>query len=206
LRVNPEILKNNSHHIIVKTIVFWNAFYLLWRNLDFKVLMRRSKLIFLVLLLPLLSFVALHKFYVSVTHVDYSEKDQSLQLTTRIFLDDFESMLKQRYSISPHLSESKELPNINEYISRYLRQHIVVRIDGQEATLNYLGREYENDVIKCYIEIKNVNIKTVKHIQIENTTLFEMFDEQNNIIHFKIGDLRKSFSLIKENERATLNL
>ena len=37
-----------------------------------------------VILLPLFAFAGAHKFYISVTNVDYSEKDQSVQIITRV--------------------------------------------------------------------------------------------------------------------------
>ena len=52
-----------------------------------------KKYIFL-LVLPLLAFSVAHKFYVSVTNINYSEKDDAFQVTTRIFIDDLEEVLK----------------------------------------------------------------------------------------------------------------
>ena len=54
---------------------------------------------FLILLLPLFAFTAAHKFYVSVTNVTYSEKNEALQITSRVFIDDLEEVLKERYDI-----------------------------------------------------------------------------------------------------------
>ena len=53
----------------------------------------------LFLLLPLFAFTVAHKFYISVTNVGYSDKDKSLQITSRIFIDDMEKALMERYDI-----------------------------------------------------------------------------------------------------------
>ena len=43
----------------------------------------------LLLVLPLLAFSTAHKFYVSVTNINYSEKTEAIQITSRVFIDDF---------------------------------------------------------------------------------------------------------------------
>ncbi|UNY97347.1 peptidase E [Zhouia spongiae] len=158
----------------------------------------------LILILPLVAFTTLHKFYVSVTNINYSEENKSLQIISRIFTDDFENTLKERYQIEPGLMSNKELKNIDFYIERYLLQHMNIKVNEKKAVLEFIGKEYENDVIKCYIEISGVNAGTLKSIEIENSFLFELYEEQNNIVHFKINDLRKSFSLIQGNDKALL--
>ena len=44
----------------------------------------------LLFLAPLLLGMAVHKFYVSVTQVEYYPPDQAIQITSRVFIDDME--------------------------------------------------------------------------------------------------------------------
>lgn len=84
-----------------------------------------------LLLLPLLAFSVVHKFYVSVTNMNYSEKDDSFQVTTRIFIDDLEDLLKERYGIDANLATGDESPSSDRYIERYLRTKLLVYLDGK---------------------------------------------------------------------------
>ena len=63
---------------------------------------KRTALLFTAVLL--LSFASTHKFYVSVTNVVYSEKEDALQITSRIFIDDLEKLLEERYGIKAVMS------------------------------------------------------------------------------------------------------
>lgn len=99
----------------------------------------------------------------------------------------------------------KEMSNIDLYIERYLKHHLNVKVNNKKVDLKYLGKEYDNDVVKCYIEIEGIDADALKSIEVENSLLFELFEKQNNIVHFKIDDLRKSFSLISGNDKALLN-
>ena len=54
--------------------------------------MKRIKIFILIVILPLMAFTGFHKYYISVTEVDYIQQKQSVQITTRIFIDDFEKV------------------------------------------------------------------------------------------------------------------
>ena len=57
-------------------------------------------------------------------------------------------------------------------------------------------------MLVAYIEV--TNITALNAIEIENKTLFEMFPEQQNIIHLKTPNSRKSLMLDKDEPNGTL--
>ncbi len=161
---------------------------------------------FLILLLPLLGFVAVHKFYVSVTNISYSEKDRALQITSRIFIDDLEDLLLERYEIHARLATELEFESAEEYIEKYLKQKITFQINGKERSFHFLAKKYDNDVMICYLEIPDVDLENTESIEIRNELLTDVYDDQQNVVHFKINGKKKSFVLIKENNKGMLNL
>ncbi len=144
-----------------------------------------------------------HKFYVSITKVEYVEEQQSLQLITKIFIDDIEAALRERYGEDIHLASNKETEATTQLIERYVMQKMAVSVDGKELQLNYLGREYEVDVVKCYMEVENLS--SMDRIEITNEVLFDMFEDQQNIIHVKMEKERKSVVLDKDHPSGVLN-
>ncbi len=165
--------------------------------------MNFSKLYILLLLLPLFAFNSFHKYYISVTQVDYVQEKQSLQIITRIFIDDFENLLKERYDDTIVLDEGEELANTNMYIEKYLADKLTIKINGEQAKLNFIGKKYDLELVKCYLEIEG--IKNINSIEISNKVLFDMFDDQQNIIKTKINAKQKSFMLTSQNNKAVLN-
>jgi len=73
------------------------------------------KISILFLVIPLLSSFTSHKFYLSVTEINYSEKDTSIQLLSRIFIDDLEELLNERYEVDLNLTASNELKDAERY-------------------------------------------------------------------------------------------
>ncbi|MCE2611467.1 hypothetical protein LVD13_00685 [Flavobacteriaceae bacterium D16] len=168
--------------------------------------MMRKKLIYLFLLtLPLLSFTK-HKFYVSVTHVNYVEKQDAFQITTRIFIDDLEALLLERYDIKAGLATPEELSAADDYIEKYLRTKLLFRFNGEIQKYAFLGKRYDNDVIICYLEITQVNLPELQSLEVQNEILTDLFEEQQNLVHLNISGKKKSFVLIKENNKGMLNL
>ena len=161
---------------------------------------------FLILLLPMFAFTTAHKFYVSVTNVTYSEKNEALQITSRVFIDDLEEVLKERYDIEANLDSEQESEITQEYLKKYLRAKFVVEVNGELRSYEYVGKKFDNDVVIFYLEIPELKFSELKSIQIQNEMLTDMYDEQQNILHFKIDGKKKSFVLMKENTKGVLNL
>lgn len=168
--------------------------------------MKGYKISLLLVLLPLFAFVGAHKFYISVTNVDYAEKDQSVQIITRIFIDDMNAVIKERYGVPAKLGSDLESAIDRDYFEKYLRTKFVVYINGETVKYDFIGKKYDTDMIICYLEIPNVPLRQLKQIGIQNEILTDMFDDQQNVVHFKINGTKKSHVLIKSNTKGMLNL
>ena len=144
-----------------------------------------------------------HKFYVSITKIEYVKEKSSLQIITKIFIDDIEDALQQHYDPSISLDTKKETEAADEDLKKYILQKINIKVNGKPVTLDYIGKEYDTDMVVAYIEVKNV--KELKTIEIENKVLMEMFPEQQNIVHLKTPNSRKSLILDKDEPNGKLN-
>jgi hypothetical protein len=143
-----------------------------------------------------------HEFYLSVTEIEYNNEKQSLQIITRVFIDDFEDVLNERYGADLQLSEEAEEGAVAENISKYLKQKLRLQVNGEELQLNYLGKEYDADQLILYIEVENV--APFKKIEVTNEILTDLFDDQKNVVHVKVNDKTKSLLLMRQQETEKL--
>ncbi len=139
----------------------------------------------------------------SVTKIEYVKEKSSLQIITKIFIDDIEDALQQRYGPSISLNTKKETKAMDEDLKNYLLQKINIKVNGKPVNIDYIGKEYDTDMLIAYIEVKNV--KELKTIKIENKALMELFPEQQNIIHLKTLKSRKSLILDRDEPSGKLN-
>lgn len=166
--------------------------------------MPKLKILLFIIVLSLVSFKTMHKYYVSLTEIEYVKEERSVQIITRIFIDDFENVLRNRFYEGLTLDTEKENIETNDYIEKYLKDKLKITINHKEFSFNFLGKEYEDDMILCYLEIQNID--RISSIKVENKLLYEMFPDQKNMVRFKIHSVNKTILLIKENDKGVLNL
>ncbi|MFY0712848.1 peptidase E [Seonamhaeicola sp. NFXS20] len=165
--------------------------------------MQHFKPFFFFLIIPLIAFTSIHKYYISVTQIEYVEEEKSVQIISRIFIDDLENVLRKRYNNSIIIDDSQYVKETNIYIEKYLRNKLKIKINGEEANFKFVGKEYNLDIVKCYLEIKN--IESITSFEISNKVLFDMFEDQQNIIKTNINSKQKSFILVSQNDTVVLN-
>ena len=137
------------------------------------------------LLLVNLSLFFVHDFFVSVSYIEYDDQRNAIEAHKKIFFDDFEKTLKQQF-----LNEDFDILKsnqilVNDYIMDYLINNIEFVINDKKYDFEYLGHEYEDGIINCYFEINK--IKKIKKIKIKDTSLFETFEGQENLIYFQVN-------------------
>ena len=135
------------------------------------------------LLLVNLALFFVHDFFVSVSYIEYDDQRNAIEAHKKIFFDDFEKTLKKQ-SLNEDFDILKSDRNlVDGYINDYLSNNIEFVINDKQYDFDYLGHEYEDGIINCYFEINK--IKKIKKIKIKDTSLFETFEGQENLIYFK---------------------
>ena len=157
--------------------------------------MKIKKTYLLLLLIPLLSF-ATHKYYLSLTQIKYKSEAKSVQVIINVFMDDIETALNKDYFIDLQLTTKKELKNNNVYFEKYLREKLSFKIDHVAKEFNFIGKEYDGDLVYFYLEIENIT--SVNNIEISNKILIDHFPQQQNLVKSKVGEKNKSVLLTKK--------
>lgn len=165
--------------------------------------MRIHKILIFTFIFTIVTAFTSHKFYVSVTKIEYAQEKESLQIIAQIFVDDLEKTLSERYLKEVHIGTNKETPQDEFYLEEYLLKKLKIKVNGKLVSLEYLGKEMEVDQVKCYIEV--TGISELQSIEIENKILMDLFEDQQNIIHVKTPSNRRSLILERENPKGLLN-
>ena len=146
----------------------------------------------------------LHDFHTSITRIDYNEESKVLEITLRVFTDDMSSGLDGFTGQNLNFGTPMESPNVNEKLPEYLNTRFKIQVDGKPVKYKYLGKELEDDATWIYLESEKT--KPSKSIQVTNSVLTELFDDQGNIIHIHIRGKKHTLGLSKENITDTAEL
>ncbi|MEN8857161.1 MAG: DUF6702 family protein [Flavobacteriaceae bacterium] len=163
--------------------------------------MKLHKNFLILLFIPLMSFSA-HKYYLSLTQINFSSKSKSVQIIINVFMDDIETALNKDYDIDLQLTTEKELKENDVYFEKYLNEKLHFKVNTIDQKFNYIGKEYEGELVYFYLEIENIN--AVDQITISNKILVKHFPKQENLIKSKVGKINKSVLLDAENYSKTL--
>jgi hypothetical protein len=137
----------------------------------------------------------LHPVHISVTEINYSEKDKALQIVSRLFIDDLElSIRAKRQDPNLDLMDPKSPLTTKQLVMEYLMEHLRVKLDGKVAKMNFLAAEKEDLSLVCYIEIANV--KKIKTMEVFNDAIMATHEDQSNLVHVTFKSPVKSARLV----------
>ena len=148
----------------------------------------RSIPLILLILLPFT--MQAHKYYTSVTQLDFNPTEKCFQVTMNVFVDDLEAVLTQENKqVIKWKSDQAEL---NTLLLTYLKSHFKVQLNQKSATeFRLIGTREQKDLLIIYFEIP-VD-KAVKKIEITDTFLMDMFPIQSNVVNLNYKNQKHSF-------------
>lgn len=130
-------------------------------------------------------WLLLHPFYVSVTEIYYQAEEKYCQIAIKVFYDDTEEALANRFGKKIDLIETVETEATQKLLYDYLKAHFDLKINEKQLALTWVGAEREGDAIWCYLQSEKV--RKVQSWEVNNRILLEEFRTQQNIIHFYLG-------------------
>ncbi len=149
-----------------------------------------------------LSSLAIHKFYVSIYQVNYAPKKKMIQITSRLFIDDINDALEKKFKKRTHLGLENETPEDEVFFKKYFAEKFIIKVNGVSKSINFVSKDIETNVIICYFNIKEIS--KISSMQLENTALMELNEEQQNIIQANINGEKQSLLLTSENFKGML--
>ena len=140
-----------------------------------------------------------HPIFVSVTEIEHNATDKTLEISCKIFTDDFEKTLRQVYKTQVDLLQPKDKTAMNKLVSDYVQKHLQLKADGKPVVLQFLGYEQQEEGIVSFYQVNN--IASLKKLDIINNILFEYKKEQINILHITVNSKRQSTKLTNPEEK-----
>jgi len=135
----------------------------------------------------------LHPFYVSVTEITHNPKEQTLEVSCKMFAEDLEEILKKNSRTTIDLTAVKQQAQNEKMIQDYIAKHLAIQANGKTLKLNFIGFEKEAESVYCYFETEKIN--GVKKLDVTDSILQDFSDKQINIIHVVVNNNRKSQKL-----------
>lgn len=142
----------------------------------------------------LMSAIAVfHPFYVSMTDIRYNPTDKDMEISVRIFTDDFENVLRKYSTDKIDILHPQNQQAMNEKVFAYLKNKLKIDINGAPYTFRFIGYEQKSESIWTYLEIDNVPVP--KKIKIYNAILQDLTSDQINLMQVKVLEHAQNIKL-----------
>ena len=138
-----------------------------------------------------------HPYFISITQIEHNPEEKLVEIAVKIFTDDLERAIEGQGTERLFLGAEKEHQEADRYIRDYLAANTAYRINDSVYQPVFLGKEVELDVVWCFLEIPN--IEQLNTLNVQSRLLLEIEETQQNIVHIKVNNKRRSM-LLHRNE------
>ncbi|MGH1335432.1 MAG: DUF6702 family protein [Aureispira sp.] len=148
---------------------------------------------FCLIAFSLLSFSA-HPIYLSTTEIDYNKKAKTLEIAVKIFSDDLGEVLSKEQGTAVEIGTDREHKDATTLITKYLKEHFVVELNGKPKAFRYVTREnVREDFYATWVLLEVSKVSKIKSLKLTNNILMEHNDGQQNHVKFR-EDRTQSYS------------
>ncbi|MDR3094451.1 MAG: hypothetical protein LBU62_07440 [Bacteroidales bacterium] len=146
-----------------------------------------------------------HPVYVSVCNVDIDASRSVVTLSLKVFTDDMETMLHNKYNINGWIGTPKEHRNSRRLIGEYIAERLSVEVNRR----NRLVLQTDSMIVSegaLWIYMTGKSAGAIQHIAVENRVLTDFFRQQTNLVIIGIGKREEGYSLNRNNCKLELAL
>ena len=162
-----------------------------------------QRLILIILAAFHLSYLN-HEVYISSMEMVIQGPDRDVQITLRVFTDDLEAVLQNRSTPILQLDPDHAAEEVDALVAVYLEEVIQIKSPLEQVALHFLGKEYRDDLTLLYLEGQ---IKpTTRQITLSHRLFLDALPTQQNVVHIKQSNQRKSFLFDANHFERTLEL
>ena len=128
-----------------------------------------------------------HPLHTTLTEIAIDSTDGSMRLTIRAFADDFSTVVS-RHAGKPRPADYRVS---DTDVASYIAAAVSVEDPtGRRAPLTWGGVRRTGDLV--WVTVKVPSVRSLRGVKIATTLLFEIFDDQVNIVQATSGGHRRS--------------
>lgn len=144
------------------------------------------KIIIASILILTIFLNAAHPVHISVTNIEYIQKSRNFKASIRLFIDDFEQAIYNKYKVNLLLGKENQLNKADFYINKYCKNNLQIIFNGNnnvsnKMTITSTKLNLKENTITIYYKIKE---KEPQKVSIKNTLLNDLYKDQKNLLIF----------------------
>ncbi|MBN2756813.1 MAG: hypothetical protein JXR51_06505 [Bacteroidales bacterium] len=151
----------------------------------------------------------LHPVHLSFTNIEYFESEKKFKILFKIFVDDFDKIILNKYNFDLGFQKDKKNDGYKEFTNKYIKSNFNLKINDNDISKNKLI--YDSHIIKkddatvwLYYSLSFKGNAT--KFEIKNTLMTDLYPDQNNLLIFNYKGFQKAIKFDNNHVSEIINL
>ncbi len=147
----------------------------------------------------------MHPIHTSVTNINYLPEKKAFEISVRLYKNDFQKIIFQKYGYRLNFEKNPPTDSAKFYMTDYIKRNLIF-IVGKKGFNHYQFKDSKVNFEAVWLNLTLPFKKKPSAIILHNSLLYDLFDDQKNLVIFSYLNNEQgfTFSKNKENEEVLL--
>ena len=146
-----------------------------------------------------------HPLRLSVTMMDIDPETGEVELSIKLFSDDFEDLIFKKYGVQLYITSLSDPGDKIEVVNRYIAEALHCSINGDApASLEFIESRLNTEAIWLTYSYKHQG--RIQKMKVINTLMLELFKNQSNILTVSYNDRKYNYRLNYKNTELSFKI
>lgn len=147
----------------------------------------------------------LHPIHVSVSNVDLDPVAGKVELSVKIFADDFQDLILHKYGVQLNLVEQEDPGDKISAVNEYIQEALQLVFNGKEtADLQFVDAELNEEAIWLFYRYEHPG--KIRKVDIVNRIMLEKFKDQTNLMIVTFNEKQNGYRLDNKTTELSFNI
>lgn len=148
-----------------------------------------------------------HPVHVSFTNVEYIKEKKQFQILFKIFADDFDLILKNKYNVFLNLENGEKPNGYEKIVTKYILEHFRIVIDNKDFTesrFRFLNLEFKEKAVWLHYIYKFKG--PGDSFELWNSLMTDLYYDQTNLLIFNYNSFQKAIRFTNDKTKEVLSV
>jgi hypothetical protein len=147
----------------------------------------------------------LHPIHVSVTNVDLDPGRGKVELSVKIFADDFQDLILQKYGVQLNITGQEDPGEKISAVNEYIQESLQFVFNGNEtAKLQFVDSKLNEAAIWLFYRYEHPG--KIRKVDIVNRVMLEKFSDQTNLMIVTFNEKQNGYRLDNKTTEISFNI
>lgn len=147
----------------------------------------------------------LHPVHVSVTNLDLDPVRGKVELSVKIFADDFQDLILHKYGVQLNIIEQEDPGDKIAAVNEYMQEALQLVFNGNEtADLQFVDAKLNEEAIWLFYRYEHHG--KIRKVDIVNRIMLEKFNNQTNLMIVTFNEKQNGYRLDNKTTDLSFNI